>query len=254
MITIISPAKKLEQTSRLITNQHTIPDFLNDAKVLIDELRQLGPQDIEELMSVSRDIAELNYERFMRWTPNVSKENAQQAIFMFNGHVYKRLDSKSLYEKDLGFAQKHLRILSGLYGILRPLDLIQPYRLEMGTHLKNKRGNNLYEFWENKINENINAALQDQKNSPLINLASQEYFKAIKPSSIKGDIITPVFKEKKKNEYKTIAVYAKKARGAMTRFIIKEKINNPEVLKTFEEDGYVFNDELSSKNEWIFTR
>jgi len=254
MITIISPAKKLEQSSQSITNQYTTPELIKDAEELIDELRQLSPQDIEELMGVSRDIAEMNYERFMRWTRNISKENAQRAIFMFNGHVYKRLNSKSLNEDDLEFAQKHLNILSGLYGILRPLDLIQPYRLEMGTPLKTERGNNLYEFWNNKINKNINAALQDQENPTLINLASREYFKAIKPNSVKGNIITPIFKEKKNNEYKTIAVYAKKARGAMTRFIIKEKINNPEALKTFEEEGYIFNEELSYKNEWVFTR
>jgi len=254
MITIISPAKKLEQSSQSITNQYTTPEFLKDAEVLIDKLRQLSPQDIEKLMGVSRDIAEMNYERFIRWTANVSRDNAQQAIFMFNGHVYKSLSPKSLNKEDIEFAQQHLRILSGLYGILRPLDLIQPYRLEMGTHLKTERGNNLYEFWNNRINKSINSALQAQKNPTLINLASQEYSKAIHPNSVKGNIITPVFKEKKNNEYKTIAVYAKKARGAMTRFIIKEKVNNPEVLKTFEEDGYVFNEELSSKNEWVFTR
>ena len=254
MITIISPAKKLEQSSQSITTQYSTPEFLYDAEVLIDELRHLSPRDIEKLMGVSRDIAEMNYERFLRWTANVSKDNAQQAIFMFNGHVYKSLNSNSLKEQDLEFAQKHLRILSGLYGILRPLDLIQPYRLEMGTHLKTERGNNLYEFWNNKINKSINSALQAQKNPTLINLASQEYFKAINPHSVKGNIITPVFKEKKNNEYKTIAVYAKKARGAMTRFIIKERIDNPEALKAFEEDGYVFNQELSSENEWVFTR
>jgi len=254
MITIISPAKKLEQSSQAITNQHTSPEFLRDAELLIDELRKLSPQDIEKLMGVSRDIAEMNYERFMRWTSNLSKDNAQQAIFMFNGHAYKKLESKSLNKKDHEFAQQHLRILSGLYGILRPLDLIQPYRLEMSTPLTTERGNNLYEFWNNKINEHLNSVLQEQKKPTLINLASQEYFKAIKPNSIKGNIITPIFKEKKNNEYKTIAVYAKKARGAMTRFIIKEKINHPEALKSFEEDGYVFNQEYSSENEWVFTR
>lgn len=254
MITIISPAKNLEKRNQLITNQYTIPEFLKDAEILIDELRQLSPQDLAELMGVNKNIAEINYERFMRWTHQISTENAQQAIFMFNGHAYKTLKAETLDEKELEFAQQHVRILSGLYGILRPLDLIQPYRLEMGTHLNTERGENLYKFWNNKINRKINTTLQNQKNPTLINLASQEYFKAIKPESLEGNIITPVFKEKKNNEYKTIAVYAKKARGAMTRFIIKEKIENPEALKTFEEDGYVFNNELSSKKEWVFTR
>jgi cytoplasmic iron level regulating protein YaaA (DUF328/UPF0246 family) len=190
----------------------------------------------------------------MRWTPEASKDKASQAIFMFNGHVYQNLNAETLSESDLEFAQEHLRILSGLYGILRPLDLIQAYRLEMGTKLTNQRGENLYEFWNTKINEHINKELQKHKNKTLVNLASQEYFKAIQPESINEKIITPVFKEKKGKQYKTIAIYAKKARGEMTRFIIEDKIEDPEALKTFEKDGYVFNEYLSSDTEWVFTR
>ena len=254
MITIISPAKKLEETTQAITNQYTTPEFLDEAKELVEELRRLTPQEIEKLMGVNRNIAEINYERFMRWSSKTPSANAQQSIFTFNGHVYKRLSAESMDEKDLEFAQQHLRILSGLYGILRPLDLIQPYRLEMGTPLNTGKGKNLYEFWGNKISKIINSKLRNQKNPTLVNLASREYFKAIKPDLIEGNIITPIFKEKRENQYKTITVYAKKARGAMTRFIIRERIRNPEVIKTFEEDGYVYNEELSSEKEWVFIR
>jgi hypothetical protein len=254
MITIISPAKKLRDKPAIPTKQYTYPEFINDAALLTEELRQLSPEDIESLMGVNRGIAELNYERFMHWTKDKSANNAHQAIFMFNGHVYQNLDAKSLSETDLSFAQKHLRILSGLYGALRPLDLIQPYRLEMGTKLNTSRGKNLYEFWGEKINNHINGLLKEQNNKTLINLASHEYFKAIKPELIDGTIITPVFKERKDNQYKTIAIYAKKARGEMSRFILEEKAEEPEILKTFEKDGYVYNEELSSSTEWVFTR
>jgi hypothetical protein len=254
MLAIISPAKKLKEKPSITINKYSFPEFINDADLLINELRQLSPSDLEVLMGINRNLAELNYERVMHWTAQQPENNAHQAIFMFNGHVYQTLDAKSLSESELSFAQNHLRILSGLYGALRPLDLIQPYRLEMGTKLNNNRGKNLYKFWGDKINTHINELLRNQKTKTLINLASQEYFKAIKPELIDGTIITPIFKERKGDEYKTVAIYAKQARGEMTRFILEEKAEEPEILKTFEKDGYVYNEKLSTDTEWVFTR
>ena len=254
MLTIISPAKTLDFKSDVQTKQYSQPNFLNDSKVLIDELRKLNPKDIAKLMSVNDEIANLNFERNISWKTPFTPDNAKQSLLAFKGQVYIGLDAKTLSEDDLLFAQNHLRILSGLYGILRPLDLMQTYRLEMGIPLKNPKGKNLYEFWGTKITDTINNELSRHKHKVLINLASNEYYKVVKSKLIKGDIITPVFKEDKGNEFKVVTVYAKTARGLMSRFIIQNRIENPENIKAFDTDGYLFNRDLSTEKEWVFTR
>lgn len=254
MITIISPAKTLDFKSRAQTRKHSFPLLLDDSKILINELQKLNPKDISKLMKVNDDIAFLNFERFLSWRTPFNIDNSKQALLAFKGQVFIGLDAKSFTEEDLLFAQEHLRLLSGLFGILRPMDLIQAYRLEMGTRLKNPTGENLYVFWGSKITEVINDELSKQKNKILINLASNEYYKAIKHKMINGEIITPIFKEEKGSNFKVVAVYAKTARGLMSRFIIKNRINNPEEIKAFDMAGYLFNHDLSNKNEWVFTR
>jgi cytoplasmic iron level regulating protein YaaA (DUF328/UPF0246 family) len=254
MIAIISPAKTLDFESKVKTKKYSNPDFLDESEELIQELRKFKPKEIAKLMSVNDELANLNVERFLSWKRPFKPENAKQALLAFRGQVFVGLDAKTLSESELLFAQDHLRILSGLYGVLRPLDLIQAYRLEMGTKLKNLKGKNLYEFWGTKLAEFINAELAKQKEKTLINLASNEYYKAIKPKSIKGDIITPVFKESRGSGYKVITVYAKTARGLMSRFMIKNRIESSEDLKAFDMDGYLFNQDLSTKKEWVFTR
>jgi len=254
MITIISPAKKLDFKSEIRTKEFTSPDLLNYSKILINELQKLNPVDIVKLMNVSNDIANLNFERNLSWRLPFTVNNARQALYSFNGQVYLGLDAKTLSEDDVLFAQDNLRILSGLYGVLRPLDLIQAYRLEMGISLKNPKGKNLYEFWGEKITNIINKELISHKHKVLINLASNEYYKSVKPKLIKGEIITPVFKEAKGNDFKTIAVYAKTARGLMSRFIIQNKIKNPEDIKSFDISGYLYNQDLSTPKQWVFIR
>ena len=254
MITIISPAKTLDFKVNVQTKHHTQPIFLDDSKILMNELRKLNPKDIAKLMSVNDSIASLNFERFLSWKLPFTSDNAKQALLAFKGQVYVGLDAKSLSEEDLIFAQDQLRILSGLYGVLKPLDLMQAYRLEMGIPLSNPKGKNLYEFWGTKITDAINDELSKHKQNVLINLASNEYYKSIKSSLIKGRIITPVFKELKGNEYKVITVYAKTARGYMSRFIIQNRIENPEDIKAFDTEGYLFNRDLSTQDEWVFTR
>ena len=254
MITIISPAKTLDFKYEVQINQNSLPDLLDDSKVLMKEMGKLNPKDIVRLMKVNDKIANLNFERNLSWRTPFTPDNAKQALLAFRGQVYIGLDAKTLTEDDLIFAQDNLRILSGLYGVLRPLDLIQAYRLEMGIALKNPIGKNLYEFWGTKIGESLNNELAKHKNNVLINLASNEYFKAIKPNTIKGEIITPIFKEAKGNGYKVITVYAKTARGLMSRFIIQNRIENPEEIKAFDTGGYLFNHDLSTEKEWVFTR
>ncbi|MDA3954015.1 MAG: peroxide stress protein YaaA [Bacteroidales bacterium] len=254
MITVISPAKTLDFKRDVQTKQYSQPYFLKDSEVLIKELRKLNPKDIVRIMKVSNDIAFLNFERNLSWRIPFTIDNAKQAILAFNGQVFIGLNSKTLTENELLFAQDNFRILSGLYGALKPLDLMQAYRLEMGIPLKNPRGKNLYEFWGTKITETINSELQDHKYKVLINLASKEYYKVIKPKLIKGEIITPVFKEEKGSNYKVIAVYAKNARGLMSRFIIQNGIENPEDIKAFDSEDYLYNQDLSTENEWVFTR
>lgn len=254
MITIISPAKTLDFKSTVQTQKISLPDFIGDSKILVKELRKLNPKRIADLMKVSNEIANLNFERMLSWEAPFTTENAKQALLAFRGQVYIGLDAKSLDEDDLLFAQDHLRILSGLYGILRPLDLMQAYRLEMGIPLKNPKGKKLYEFWGTKITDAINKELLNHKNKTVINLASNEYYKVLKTKLLNADVITPVFKEDKGNDFKVVTVYAKNARGLMSRFIIKNRIENPEDIKAFDSDGYLFNQDLSTEKVWVYTR
>ncbi|MCG8412328.1 MAG: peroxide stress protein YaaA [Bacteroidales bacterium] len=254
MIVIISPAKTLDFKTHSSTRRFSIPDLLDDSQILIQELKKLNPTDIMKLMKVNSEIATLNFERNLSWRLPFTLDNAKQALLAFKGQVFVGLDANTLTEDDLIFAQNHLRILSGFYGILRPLDLIQAYRLEMGIALKNPKGKNLYEFWGTKITKILNKELEQQKENVLINLASNEYFKSVNPKQIQADIITPVFKELRGNEYKTITVYAKTARGYMSRFIIENRITNPNDIKSFDVGGYLYSHDLSNAKQWVFVR
>jgi len=254
MLIVVSPAKKLDYDTPAKTKTSTMPDFLDQSQILIDRLRQFSAIDIAELMHVSMKIAELNFDRYEGWSLPLSTDNAKQAMFAFKGDVYTGLDADSFSAADIKFAQKHFRMLSGLYGLLRPLDLMYPYRLEMGTKLDNTRGKNLYEFWGSTITDAINKQLKASKSESLINLASNEYFKSVKTKEINGEIITPAFKEYKNGEYKMIGIYAKKARGLLSRYIIQNQLSNPEDIKNFDEEGYKFNKKLSKGNNWVFTR
>ncbi|TKG96492.1 peroxide stress protein YaaA [Puteibacter caeruleilacunae] len=254
MITIISPAKALDFNTKSVSDITSQPIFQTEAQELVEELKKLSPTKLGELMHVSTKLAELNFQRYQTWQLPFTSENAKQAVLAFNGEVFNGLDATSLNDDHFTFAQKSLRILSGLYGALRPMDLIQPYRLEMGTKFSIDLHKNLYEFWGDKITEQINQAIDESDSPYLINLASNEYFKSIKAKQIKAPIITPIFKQEKDGAYKTIAIFAKKARGLMTRFIIENGITNPEDLKAFDLDNYYFNNELSKGNNWVFTR
>ena len=254
MLIVVSPAKTLDYDTPAKTKKHTVPDFLKDSQKLIKRLREFSPEDISDLMNVSSKIAGLNYDRYKSWSANFTEKNAKQAVLAFKGDVYTGLDAESFSARDFDFAQKHLRMLSGLYGLLRPLDLMKPYRLEMGTRLSNVRGKNLYEFWGSEITDALNAQLKKIKSSYLINLASNEYFKSVKPKELDGEIITPAFKDYKAGDYKMIGVYAKKARGSLSRFIIQNQLTDPEDIKDFDVDGYKYNKNLSKGNTWVFTR
>ncbi len=254
MLIVISPAKTLDFKSTPRTQRSTIPDFVDDAQSLIGELRQFSPAELAGLMRISDKLAILNSTRYETWSQPFTLDNAKQALLAFKGDVYTGLEAENFSDKDDEFAQQHLRILSGLYGILRPFDLIQPYRLEMGTKLPNKRGKDLYAFWDNMITDGLNADLESSQNGTLINLASNEYFKAIKARRLNANIITPIFKDEKKGTYKVISFFAKKARGMMVRFIVKNKIEDPEQIKQFNLGGYAFNQEMSSDKDWVFTR
>jgi cytoplasmic iron level regulating protein YaaA (DUF328/UPF0246 family) len=254
MLILISPAKTLDYETQITTKKSTQPAMLDSSQVLIDELRALSPQDISELMHISDKLGTLNYDRFQQWSQPFTKDNAKQTIFAFKGDVYNGLDADSFSSDEIGFAQKHLRILSGLYGLLRPLDLMQPYRLEMGSKFANSKGKNLYEFWDGDITDAINQHLKAIKSDEVVNLASNEYFKAVKTKELNANIITPIFKDKKNGEYKIISFYAKKARGLMSAYAIKNGITESSELKGFNVEGYSFNEEFSKGNDWVFTR
>lgn len=254
MLALISPAKTLDYESALPTDQHTLPRLLEHSQQLIDVSRKLSASEIASLMSVSEKIAQLNVERFRDWQPEFNFSNARQAIFAFKGDVYTGLDAYDLSAQDLEFAQTHLRMLSGLYGLLRPLDLMMPYRLEMGTKLANARGHNLYEFWGDQITQLVNADLAQANSELLVNLASDEYYKSVKESKVKAEIIKPVFLDQKNGKYKVISFYAKKARGLMARYIIQNQLNRAEDLKSFNTDGYYFDAASSMKGELVFKR
>ena len=254
MLIVISPAKTLDYDTPPKTKVFTTPDYLDYSQRLIKRLRQLSTLDISELMKVSSKIAELNFDRYESWKKPFTEKNAKQAILAFKGDVYTGLDAETFKADDFKFAQNHLRVLSGLYGLLRPLDLMQPYRLEMGTKLDTEEGKNLYDFWGSVITEGLNKQLKKIKSDTLINLASNEYFKSVKPKELDATIITPAFKEYKGGEYKMIGIYAKKARGLLSRYIIQNKLSDPEDIKSFNEEGYRFNKTLSKGNNWVFAR
>lgn len=254
MLILVSPAKTLDFEHPPLTQVHTHSDFLPYSQELIQVCRRLTPSDIATLMKVSDNIAGLNAARFGEWQPHFTLENAKQAIFAFRGDVYTGFDADTLSNPELERAQSQLRILSGLYGLLRPLDLILPYRLEMGTSLINLKGKNLYEFWDNILTQAVNKAIVNQGDDIIVNLASNEYFKAIKVDQLDGQLITPVFKDFKNGQYKVISFFAKRARGMMARYIISQQINSIEGLKTFNATGYYYSKELSKPNQPTFLR
>lgn len=254
MLIVISPAKKLDYSSPVTAKNHSQPALLDHSAELLQGLKKLSPQDVCALMGLSDNLGALNYERFQAWDRPFTEDNAKPAILAFKGDVYKGLDAESMTEKQLEWAQDHLRILSGLYGLLRPMDLMQPYRLEMGTKFANQRGKDLYQFWGNIITDEINSLLSNAKSPVLLNLASNEYFKSVQQKNIAGRIVTPVFMDKKGDKYKIISFYAKKARGLMSAFIIKNKITAVDGIKKFNVDGYSFNSAMTDGGSWVFTR
>ncbi|GAC15644.1 peroxide stress protein YaaA [Aliiglaciecola lipolytica] len=254
MLVVVSPAKNLDYETPATTQLFSEPEYLSESEQLVKICAKLSPAKLSSLMHISDKLAGLNAARFSSWSLPFTQENAKQAILAFNGDVYTGLQAETLNQDDFQYAQQHMRILSGLYGLLKPLDLMQPYRLEMGTKLKNRRGKDLYEFWGEKITQGVNQALAEQGDDVLINLASNEYFKAIKPKKLQGKVLTPVFKDKKNGEYKVISFFAKKARGLMARYIIEKRLSDPEQIKQFDMSGYQFSESLSNQKQWIFTR
>lgn len=254
MLAVISPAKTLDFETPAVTSLATKPSMLKDSALLVDQMRQFAPDDLVNLMGVSQKIGELNVERFHNWHTPFNKKNAKQAVLAFKGDVYTGLNAETFNDQDFEFAQQHLRILSGLYGLLRPLDLIQPYRLEMGTKLENPRGKNLYEFWASQPSKALKKQLKSLESETLINLASNEYFNVVDKKLLNINIITPVFKDLKNGQYKIISFYAKKARGLMSAYMIKNKITEPDKLKKFNLAGYRFDKATSTASQWIFLR
>ncbi|MBD1391397.1 peroxide stress protein YaaA [Neiella sp. HB171785] len=254
MLVVVSPAKTLDFETPPTTSTFSQPSLLTHSAELIESCRQLSPAEIAKLMKISDKLAGLNAARFAEWQPDFSLDNAKQAVLAFKGDVYTGLDAASLDDAGLAFAQQHLRILSGLYGVLRPLDLMMAYRLEMGTKLANPRGANLYAFWGDIVTDEVNRALSEQGDDVLVNLASNEYFKAVKPKQLQGQVITPVFKDCKNGQYKIISFYAKKARGLMTRYIIDNQLSDVEQLKGFDTDGYYFSEQQSTADQLVFLR
>lgn len=258
MILVISPAKALDFETPPVTAIHTQPDFLGDAEELIGILRHKTPAEIAELMSLSDQLATLNVARYATWSRPFAQGNAKQAVLAFDGDVYEGLGAATLDDAGLRWAQDHLRILSGLYGVLRPLDLMQPYRLEMGTRLANARGKDLYAFWGERITAELNRLLAAEaapgREAVLLNLASDEYFKSVRPKSLRGRLVTPVFEDWKGGRYKIISFYAKRARGLMTRFVIDGRIDDVDALRDFDREGYAYAAEASDADRLVFRR
>ena len=254
MLMVISPAKTLDYETPPATQRFTQPLYLDHSQALIGQLRELSPQQIGELMHLSDKLSGLKAARFGSCTTAFTPENAKQALLAFKGDVYTGLNAVDFSEADFDYAQNHLRMLSGLYGLLRPLDLMMPYRLEMGTKLANARGKDLYAFWGTRISEWLNEALAAQGDDVLLNLASNEYFSAVKKSALNARIINTEFKDLKNGQHKIISFYAKKARGMMSRFVIKERINCPEQLKQFDAQGYYYSAEQSKPDLLVFLR
>jgi hypothetical protein len=254
MLIILSPAKTLDFETPAPTKKFTQPELLEHSKKLISVLKKLNKDDVGKLMDLSDKLAILNYERFQTFKTPFTTHNAKAALFAFKGDVYEGLQADDFKESDCAFAQKHLCMLSGLYGVLRALDLIQPYRLEMGTLLNTAAGKTLYDFWGDKITTQLNLYAKAARTDIVLNLASQEYFKAVKPKLLKADIITPVFKDYQQGSYKTVGLFAKRARGMMSRFIIKNRLFDVNDIKAFVDEGYKYNDKLSNHSNWVFTR
>lgn len=254
MITLLSPSKKLN-----FKNQESVPnftqcDFINSAQELVNKAKNLSSEDLKDLMKISDSLANLNKERFNAWSQPFTRSNSKQAILAFDGGVYSGLEAESFDKKDLEFAQNHLRILSGLYGVLRPLDLIQPYRLEMGIKFKNKRGKNLYDFWKNDVTDNLNNSLKQHDNNTVLNCASNEYFNVVDQKRLNGKILNTVFKEYREGQLKFISFNAKKARGLLAKFVINNQLNNNNDLKDFNLDNYKFDSSLSDESTYVFTK
>ena len=254
MLIVVSPAKTLDYETPLPISKTSQPVFMKRSAVLVDMLRDYTPKKLGKLMSISDKLAELNVNRYEAWEPKATKNNARHALFAFKGDVYQGIDAYKLKEADILFAQEHLRMLSGLYGILRPLDLMQPYRLEMGTRLDGDHGNNLYDFWGPEITKALNKQLKKIGSDVLLNLASNEYYKSVIPSSLKARVISPVFKDMKNGKYKLISFFAKKARGTMSGWIVRKKVTDPRKLVKFAEDGYRYSAEESTEDKPVFLR
>jgi cytoplasmic iron level regulating protein YaaA (DUF328/UPF0246 family) len=254
MLMVISPAKTLDYTTAPVIARHTQPQHLDDAQLLIEQLRELSPSQVADLMHLSDKLAGLNVARYGSWTPEFTPHNAKQALLAFKGDVYTGLAAEDFSEEDFTFAQHHLRMLSGLYGVLRPLDLMQPYRLEMGTKLANPRGKDLYAFWGDRISTWLNEALEEQGDNVLLNLASNEYFSAVRRKALNARIIDVQFRDLKNGEYKIISFYAKKARGLMARYVIRERISEPQQLLDFNYQGYQYDSKLSSPDTLVYLR
>lgn len=251
---VISPAKTLDFATAFPAQPLRAPEFSGEAAELIEILRRLSPADISGLMDISDALARLNFGRYADWRPAHTPDNAKPALLAFAGDVYDGLDAASLDAAGLAFADTHLRILSGLYGVLRPLDFIQPYRLEMGTKLANARGKDLYAFWGERLRASLEAELAAQPCPLLVNLASEEYFKALQPKKLNATVIQPVFEDWSKGRYKIVSFYAKRARGLMVRYIIDHRLSEPEGMRDFDRDGYAFAPEVSDATTWVFRR
>ena len=254
MLITLSPSKGQDFEEAPLSKKYSKPADLKDSELLIGELQKISRKKLQEMMTISENIANLNVERFKSFNTPFTTKNAKQAIFAFKGDVYGGFDLSAFDEEDFAYAQDHLRILSGLYGCLRPLDLIQPYRLEMKTRLKNKRGDNLYQFWDERITNSINKELKKQQEPVLVNLASNEYFKAVKPKLLDGRLLNINFKETKGDKTRVVAIFAKRARGLMADYIIRNRIERPEDIKKFKLGGYKFDKKLSDDKQWTIER
>jgi len=253
MLLIISPAKTMATVGRNIRSA-TLPEFLDKASLIADILKTYSPDKLSRLLAISPKLAELNANRYTEWRAENHAKSGKPALLLYNGDVYQGLQAKTFSFDELAFAQKKLRIISGLYGILRPLDLILPYRLDMGTALRVGRTKDMYQFWKKEIAQHISQAMKEANTDVLVNLASEEYFRAVDQSKLKARIITPVFKDLQHGQYQIISYFAKKARGMMSRFILGQCIEYPHDIKLFGEEGYFYNDNLSDENKWVFTR
>ena len=254
MLAILSPAKTLDYETPLKTKLNSQPIYGRESNQLIKTLRTFEPFEVASLMKISDKLADLNHKRYVEWRNKPAESKTRPAALAFKGDVYQGLEAESFNDNDLKFAQRHLRILSGLYGLLRPLDVIQPYRLEMGTKLKTSKGQNLYDYWGTKLTTGLNEALKESKEGTLVNLASNEYFGAVQPKLLEGSLLNIGFKEKRNGQLKFVSFSAKKARGLMAKFIIKERLKNPNDLKNFDLEDYKFNEKLSSELDWTFSR